>query len=282
MPGNQNTAVEYIVRFQVEASGWTNITSKFNGEMTGLEDSLAFYYSMPFIWEWWAFTLKKENDTKERILVSLYKKIPGVSMESYNEMPAESLLGLTKLVESDPKFADALYYYNSLCRLDTSEYSRAHLPVIFQLIDSIAEQEDVKGCKHCGRQDYKRTSRNDVKAMLGDQLYKDLYLNLEDGDQTARNATMHGRSNASSLSKITVGHIEEVLVKVRKRLIEKYGLEGVEEASSRVDVARYFFDREGTRLAVGTIPDGTLDNYYTKFIKNDLHDFEIKRVGEDW
>ena len=48
---------------------------------------------------------------------------------------------------------------------------------------------------------------------------------------------MHGVSNASALSKITVGHVEQVLVAVRKRVIEKHGLKDFSEASSRVDVA---------------------------------------------
>jgi hypothetical protein len=272
----------YIVRFDLDGNGWSDITTKFNGAMTSLEDALAFYYSMPFIWEWWAFTMQKGADTENRILVSLYKEIPGVPMESYNEMPTEAIMNLANAAKSDSKLADALYYYNSLCRLDISEYSRAHLPVIFQLIDSVAQQETAKGCQHCGRQDYKRTSRDDVKAILGSALYRDLYINLEDGELTARNATMHGASNASSLSQITVGHIEEVLVKVRKRLVEKYGLKDIEEASGRVDVARYFFDREGTRIAVGTIPDATIDDYYSEFISNDLHGFKMKQIDANW
>lgn len=272
----------YIVRFQIQANGWADVFSEFNRTMIDLEDALAFYYSMPVIWEWWLFTLKREQDTDNRIVVSLYKDMPGVSMESYDGMPENEIIGIIKLLQSNDKFADALHYYNSLCRVDTIELSRVHLAVAFQLVDSIAEQEDVKGCKVCGRADYKRVSRDDVKLMLGEKLYKDLYINKEGSEQTARNATMHGNSNSKSLSPITMGHIEEVLVKVRERLITKYNLDRVANAKNRVDVARYFFTREGTRIAVEILPQATLDTYYKRFIDNDLKYFKVKSVGSDW
>lgn len=275
-------ACRYRVSFVLNANGWSDLTQKFNSMMIGLEDALAFYYSMPFIWEWWAFKILKQADTQDRIVISLYEKINGVPMERYHVMPNSDINDLERLISTDEGFAAALYYYNSICRLDSLEYSRSHLPVIFQLIDSLAETEEVEGCKHCGRSKYRRTSRKDVEAMLGKELYKNLYINRGDEEETVRNATMHGKPNSKSLTKICVGTIEDVLLKARGRLISKYSLNGIAPANDRVDLVRFFYDREGTRLAIKPTEGSTLDDYYHEFEKNGLKNFVMSKVGSDW
>src|SRR6266540_4849269 len=261
----------YYVSFPVQASNWRTALNRFNKRMIVLEDALAFYYCMPVIWQWWNFSLAKQDDTKKRILVSVYSPHDGVVMSDWQDPPAKSILKIMHKIETDKEFANSLYFHGALCRIDNLEFTRSQLPIMFQLIESVAQRRTQKGIDG---KPYKSIDHTDAKKLLGRKLHSTLYSHTERQSNTVRNEVMHGgNSNARTLKHVQHGSIEDVIKQVRKRLIEKNDLSGeVEVGDDRVDIVRYFFDWQGGRYFIKWKNNMTLEQYYTAF-KSSPDDF---------
>ena len=295
-PGGQNFKIEdfefikvsqrellsctYQVSFAVEAANHGIAVDRAGVQMRKLEDVLAFYFSMPFVWQWWLWSLRREGTEDGKVLVSLYQKEPGIVMEEFDSINQDAFSQLMRHMDDD-NFSNALYYYNALCRIDTIEYVRSHLASIFQLIESVAEEESVEAS--CGREAYVRTSRKDIQAFLGRALLHDLYNRRGEGEDTVRNATMHGNPQASATARITYGHIEEVLKKVRTHLINKFSLESVDPASDRVDIARHFYSWRGAVVTIAATESRSIADYYDTYRHSGMSELvSAAPVAEDW
>ncbi len=270
----------YQVSFSVDAANHRIARALAGARMRKLEDALAFYFSMPFVWHWWLWLLRREGTEDGKVLVSLYRKEPGVVIEEFESINQEAITQLMRHMDDD-NFSNALYYYNALCRIDTIEYFRSHLASIFQLIESVAEDESVEAS--CGREAYVRTSRRDMESFLGRGLLNDLYNRRGEGEDTVRNATMHGNPQAIAAARITYGHIEEVLKKVRAHLILKFGLESVDPASDRVDIARHFYSWRGAEVTIAATDPRSIADYYNTYRHSGMSELvSAVPVEDDW
>jgi hypothetical protein len=270
----------YQVSFAVDAANHGIAVDRAGARMRKLEDALAFYFSMPFVWQWWLWSLRREGTADGQVLVSLYQKEPGVVMEEFDSINQEAITQFIRHMDDD-KFSNALYYYNALCRIDTIEYLRSHLASIFQLIESVAEEASVEAS--CGREAYVRTSRKDIESFLGRTLLNDLYNRRGEGEDTVRNATMHGNPQAIAEARITYGHVEEVLKKVRAHLINKFGLESVDPASDRVDIARHFYSWRGAVVTIAATDPRSIADYYETYRHSGMSELvSAAPVAENW
>jgi hypothetical protein len=274
----------YYISFPIKASDWRVALKRFNAKMITLEDALAFYYCMPVIWQWWNFSITRRNDPKKRIVVSLYKTEDGVVMSDYDDPPAASILKIMDKIEGDRQFANSLYFHGALCRLDSLEFTRSHLPAMFQLVESVAGRRILKDASG---KSYKAIDHSDAKKMLGGKLHKTLYSRTEGRSGTVRNEVMHGgNSNARTLRYISHGHIEDVMKQVRKRLIETNDLaDDVEVGGDRVDIIRYFFDRQGGRWFIKWQDNKGLEQYYEEFSRGSeafLKSVDMERNIKNW
>jgi hypothetical protein len=270
----------YQVSFAVDAANHRMAVARAGARTRKLEDALAFYFSMPFVWHWWLWLLRREGKEDGKILVSLYQKEPGIVMEEFGSINQEAITQLMRQMDDD-NFSNALYYYNALCRIDTIEYLRSHLASIFQLIESVAEKESVEAS--CGREAYVRTSRKDMQSFLGKALLNDLYNRRGEGEDTVRNAAMHGNPQASAAARITYGHIEEVLKKVRAHLILKFGVESVDPASDRVDIARHFYSWRGAVVTMAASDPRSIADYYDTYRHSGMSELaSAAPVADDW
>jgi len=270
----------YQVSFAVDAANHRIARASAEARMRKLEDALAFYFSMPFVWHWWLWLLRRQGTEDGRVLVSLFQKDPGVVMEEFDSINQETITQLMHHMDDD-NFSNALYYYNALCRIDTIENLRSHLASIFQLIESVAEEESVEAS--CGREAYVRTSRKDMESFLGRTLFNDLYNRRGEGEDTVRNATMHGNPQVIAAAGITYGHIEEVLKKVRAHLINKFGLESVDPASDRVDISRHFYSWRGAVVTIATTNPRSIADYYDIYRHSGMSELvSAPPVAEDW
>jgi hypothetical protein len=269
----------YQVSFAVDGANHGIAVDQAGAQMRKLEDALAFYYSMPFVWQSWLWSLRREGTDDGRVLVSLYQKEPGVVMED-DSINQEAIILLMRHMDDD-NFSNALYYYNALCRIDTIEYFRSHLASIFQLIESVAEKQSFEA--KSGRKAYLKTSRKDMESFLGRALLNDLYSPQGEGEDTVRNATMHGNPRAIAATRITYGHIEEVLKKVRFHLINKFGLASVDPASDRVDVARYFYSWRGGVVTISATDPRSIADYYDIYRRSGMSELvSVAPVAKDW
>jgi|GEM_PF-2275428 len=274
----------YYVSFSVEASGWRIALKRFNHKMTVVEDALAFYYCMPIIWQWWNFSITKQGDPKNRIVVSIYRPVEGVVMSDWETPPVDSILKIMNKIETNRSFANSLHFHGALCRLDNLEFTRSQLPIMFQLIESVSARRDLKDASG---KPYKALDHNDAKALLGANLHKALYSHTERKSGTVRNEVMHGgNSDALTLKHISHGHIEDVMKQVRKRLIETNGLSGdVEVGDDRVDIIRYFYDWQGGRWFMKQQESMGLEQYYTAFTADQdafFHSVDMERNVNSW
>lgn len=270
----------YQVSFAVEAANHKIAVDLAGARMHKLEDALAFYFSMPFVWHWWLWLLRREGNEGGKVLVSLYQKEPGIVMEEYDAINEEAVARLMQHMEDD-SFSNALYYYNALCRIDSIEFLRSHLASIFQLIESVAEKETVEA--KCGREAYTKTSRRDMRSFLGADLLNDLYNRRGEGEDTVRNATMHGNPQANATVRITYGHIEEVLKKVRGQLISKFSVENVDPATDRVDVARHFYSWQGAIVTLAESDRRSIADYYDTYRRSRMSELvSTTQVTDDW
>lgn len=270
----------YQVSFAVDAANHGIALDRAGAQMRKLEDALAFYFSMPFVWQWWLWSLRRDGTEGGNVLVSLYQKEPGVAMEEFDPINQEAITQLIRHMDDD-NFSHALYYHNALSRIDTIEYHRSQLASIFQLIESVAEKELVKASG--GREAYVRTSRKDIESFLGRDLLNDLYNRRGDGEDTVRNATMHGNPQASESARITYGVVEEVLKKVRAHLINKFGLESVDPASDRVDISRYFYSWRGAVVTIAETDPRSIADYYDIYRQSGMSEVAIAApVAEEW
>lgn len=270
----------YQVSFAVDAANH-RIAAAWAGErMRKLEDALAFYFSMPFVWHWWLWLLRREGKGDGTVLISLYQKEPGIVMEEFDSINQEVITQLMRHMD-DNNFSNALYYYNALCRIDTIEYLRSHLASIFQLIESVAVKETVEASS--SRAAYVRTSRKDIESFIGKALLNDLYNRRGEGEDTVRNATMHGNPQSSATVRITYGHIEEVLKKVRAHLIAKFGVQNVDPASERVDISRHFYSWRGSVVMITESDVRSIADYYDMYRHSGMDELVIASpVADDW
>lgn len=220
---------------------------------------------MPFIWEYWYHSVVKPDEKKNRIVLSVFAPRKGVVMTSHLE-PTQEISPLIEKIEADQKFANTLYYHGSLTRIDSLEFLRSHLPVMFQFLESVADRKEVEN-----EDGTKRSIMDhaDAKRILGTNLHKLLYTPAK-YENSVRNTVMHGgNSNSGIIRPVTQGHVEDVIKKTRERIITQYGLNGVEAGSNRTDIVRYFYSREGNRFSIERRNKWDLEKY--------VNDFERRR-----
>lgn len=254
--------IHYYVSYTVKASSYAAAIRKIDKKFLALEDAMSFYYCMPFIWEYWYYSIVKPDEKKNRIALSIFAPKKGVVMTSHIE-PTQEIDMLIQEIEANPKFADALYYHGSLTRIDNLEFLRSHLPVMFQFVESVADKKEIKNDDGTKRS---VMDHSDAKRVLGRDLYKLLYTPVSKYENSVRNTIAHGGStNSGAIRPVTQGHVEDVIKKVRERIIERFNLEGIEAGSSRTDIVRYFYSREGNRFSIERRNHWGLERYVTDF-----------------
>jgi len=253
----------YVVTQEMETADGLAALKASEALFAKLEDILSFYYSMPVIWQYWQRLLRRTDSDLAHL--SVVRRRPGVAIRDHGVLNDAIVARINEISDSDPKFANCLYLYNALARIDTVELSRAQLPVMFSLIESIAEREEVEGCEHCGTKGYKRTSKAEIIKIIGKDLHKELYSRRVGESDTIRNAVMHGNISSESLQNITLALVNELLVKLRSYIKSKYHLDGLKATSDVVDPSRYFYKLEGTELGVKPREGWTIEDYMREF-----------------
>lgn len=258
-----NLGFAYVVTQEMQAEDGLSALKASEALFSKLEDILSFYYSMPVVWHYWQRLLRRADSDLAHL--SVVRRRSGVAIRDHGVLNDAIITQINEVSEFDSKFANCLYLYNALARIDTVELSRAQLPVMFSLIESIAKREDVEGCEHCGSSGYKRTSKAEIIKIIGKDLHKQLYSRrIEEGD-TVRNAVMHGNISSKSLQNVALALVNELLVRLRNYIKNEYHLDGLKATSDVVDPSRYFYKLEGTELGIRPREGWTIEDYMNEF-----------------
>jgi len=247
---NEGNGVVYYLSYTVRAAYFGSAVKKIDKHIAALEDALCFYFGMPVVWEWWYYLVRRKDDTKRQML-SLFTQHNVTQMVEHTN-PRLKIKLIMDRMETNKNFVSSMTYHASYARLDGMEFSRAHLPILFQLIESVSAKVRVRNTDGTYRH---QVSSNDLRTMLGRDLHKKLY-SQKGKHNSARNIVMHGGSvDANRLGTLKRTDIEEAIKKVRERLIMTNDLHpGVPIAGGRVDIIRSWHEFRGARLGVEIKP----------------------------
>jgi len=269
----------YVVSQEMDAADGLSALKASEALFARLEDVLSFYYSMPVVWQYWQRLLRRTDSDLAHL--SVVRRRPGVALRDHGVLNDAVIAKINEISDSDTKFANCLYLYNALARIDTVELSRAQLPVMFSLVESIAKREEVEGCEHCGSSGYKRTSSAEIIKIIGKDLHEELYSRRVGEGDTIRNAVMHGNISSESLQNVTLALVNRLLIRLRSYIKDEHHLDGLKATSDVEDPSRYFYLLEGTQLGIRPREEWTIEDYMNEFnsdrILGDGH-----RLPKDW
>jgi hypothetical protein len=211
---DQRPGYRYFVSKIVEADTMFKAYDAFMNELSIVTDAIAYYYSQPVSVEFWNILIKKEGD--ENAYFSGYSLRPTTSMTDYNDSSPE-LIDIIEKAENSEELRNSLWIYNNIAKVDSVDYDpSSHQFGLCQLVESLAEKDEMAKCETCGQGGYTRTSRRDIKAILDRDLYDKLY----GGSDILRNRLGHGNLVGGTF--LTNDDVEETILKVTERMKEKY------------------------------------------------------------
>ncbi|HSX16920.1 MAG TPA: hypothetical protein VLH86_02360 [Patescibacteria group bacterium] len=206
----------YFVERTFEAANMHEAYDTFLKRLIKITDAMAYFYSQPVNVEYWNMLIKKEGEGAAYF--SAHRLRPATSMSDYNSID-ERLIDLIDKSDEDDDLENSLWIYNNVATVDSVDYDPSALQFgLCQLVESLSDTEDVPKCKACGLGGHKKTSRPDMKALLGASLYKKLY----GGSDILRNRLGHGRLVGGKF--LTHQDTEDIVLKVTERLNAKYGV----------------------------------------------------------
>lgn len=206
----------YFASHSVEAETYKEAYRIFMEKVMRVTDSMAFFYSQPVSVEYWNVLIKKHGDISAYF--SGHKLRPATSMRDYGAISTE-LSNIIDAVNNDEELYNVVWLYNNNAKLDGVDYDPGSRQfALCQLVESLAEKQEVPYCDTCQQGGYMRTSRRDMKAMLGTSLYNKLY----GGSDILRNRLAHGSLAGGTF--LEDRDVEDIILKVSDRINEKYGL----------------------------------------------------------
>lgn len=204
----------YFAERTLEAPNMHEAYDTFMRRLMQITDAMAYFYSQPVSVEYWNMLIKKEWD--DTAYLSAYQLRPATSMPDYNTIDPR-LSELIDKSEKDENLQNSLWIYNNVATVDSVDYDPSALQFgLCQLVESLSDAEEVTKCQVCQQGGYSKTSRKDMKALLGEDLYKKLY----GGSDILRNRLGHGRLVGGSF--MTHQNTEDVILKVVERLNTKH------------------------------------------------------------
>ncbi len=238
---DNRSGYRYYVSREVEAENMFEAYDIFMKRLMKVSDAMAYFYSQPMSVEFWNLLIKKEGDAGAYF--SAHKPIPATSMSDYNGID-ERLNDIIDKCETDEDLENSLWLYNNLAKIDGVEYDpSSHQFGLCQLVESLSEKNEVPKCAVCSQGGYTRTSRSDMKALLGNALYEKLY----GGGDILRNRLGHGRLVGGKF--LDNQDVEDTILKITERLNTKYGVEN-KVTSSMTDRIRGTMRWNGTTYGI--------------------------------
>lgn len=206
----------YFVSCEIEAEGYKEAYSTFMEKIMRTTDSMAFFYSQPVSVEYWNILIKKSGDTSAYL--SAHKLRAATSMRDYSMISAE-LSNIVEAVNNSEELYNMVWLYNNNAKLDGVDFDPGSRQfALCQLVESLAEKQEVPHCDVCQQGGYMRTSRRDMKNMLETPLYNKLY----GGSSILRNRLAHGSLTGGTF--LEDRDVEDIILKISNRINEKYGL----------------------------------------------------------
>jgi hypothetical protein len=213
----------YFAEREVEADSMHDAYHVFMKRIMKVTDSMAYFYSQPVSVEFWNILIKKKGT--DTAYFSAYKLRPATSMSDYDVID-ERLNTIIDKCDEDEELQNVLWVYNNVAKIDGVDYDPAsHQFSLCQLVESLADKDDVPRCDLCGQGGYKRTARRDMKSILGNDLYEKLY----GGKSILRNRLGHGQLVGSTF--LTNQDVEDTILKITERANSKYEIENKVSAS---------------------------------------------------
>ncbi len=204
----------YYVSKGVDADSMFAAYDTFMKELMVVTDSMAYFYSQPVTVEYWNILIKKEGD--DNAYLGGYSLRPATSMSDYSMIDPE-LISIIDKAEHNEELQNSLWIYNNIAKIDGVDYDpSSHQFGLCQLVESLADKEEVPKCKKCGQGGYKKTSRPSIKTILGTELYNKLY----GGSDILRNRLGHGNLVGGTL--LANEDVEEVILKTSDKIADKY------------------------------------------------------------
>lgn len=204
----------YYASRTVEADDMFTAYDIFMKRLMKITDSVAYFYSQPVSVEYWNLLIKKTGD--RTAYFSAHRLIPATSMTDYDAID-DRLNDLIDKCEANEELENSVWIYNNIAKLDGVDHDpSSHQFGLCQLVESLADKDEVPLCETCRQGGYERTSRRDMKNMLGDGLYRKLY----GGGDILRNRLSHGR--LVGVSFLNDQDVEDAILKTTQRLNEKY------------------------------------------------------------
>lgn len=213
---DKRAGVRYFVCCSIEALNYREAYNIFMEKIMRTADSMAFFYSQPVSVEYWNNLITKEGDRSAYF--SGHKLRPTTSLRDYSTI-SDELSRIIDAVNSDEELYNIVWLYNNNAKLDGVDFDPGSRQfALCQLVESLAEKEEVSGCKTCNRRAYTRTSRKDIENMIGKSLYKKLY----GGSDALRNRLAHGSLTGGTF--LEDRDVEDIILKISDRINDKYDL----------------------------------------------------------
>jgi len=213
----------YYAQRVIEAESMFVAYDVFMKRLMKITDSMAYFYSQPVSVEYWNLLVKKKDDTGAYF--SANRLVPATSMSDYDLIDSR-LDEIIDKVESSEDLENSLWLYNNVAKLDGVENDpSSHQFGLCQLVESLALKNEVPLCDLCRQGGYARTSRPDMKTMLGNQLYDKLY----SGRDILRNRLSHGRLVGGAF--LSNQDVEDAILKITERINTQHNISNKVSAS---------------------------------------------------
>jgi hypothetical protein len=262
--------LRYFVSNSIDAPNHKEAYIQFMERLLRVTDSMAYYYSQPVSVENWNLLITKEGDA--RAYFSGHKLRAATSMSDYDALNPD----LSKVVEvalTNIGFYNVAWLYNNISKIDSVDFDPAsHQLALSQLVEALAEKEQVEACRTCGRTAHIRTSRRDIEAMLGTDLYNKLY----GGGNPLRNRLAHGSLTDGSF--LENKDVEDIILKINIRIQEKHGIKN-KVSPSMIDRIRATNVWHGTAMPIEH-NNRSLEECLAAFYAENLDSLES--LPKDW
>ena len=213
---DQRAGFRYFVSGEVEAESHNEAYNTYMEKILRVTDSMAFFYSQPVSVEYWNILIIKDNESTAYLSGHMLR--PTTSMCDYS-LISDELVRTVEVVSHNDDIYNVVWLYNNNAKIDSVDYDPGSRQFgLCQLVEALADEEEVPLCEPCKQGGYKRTIRKDIKAMLGTDLYEKLY----GGGNILRNRLAHGSLTSGTF--LEEGDVEEIILKVSNRINDKYGL----------------------------------------------------------
>ncbi len=220
---DKRAGFRYFANANIEAENRDEAYNIFLEKILRTTDTMAFFYSQPVSVEYWNILIRKDDEPAAYL--SSYKLRPTTSMRDYNVI-SDDLVGAVEAVNNNDDLYNIVWLYNNNAKIDSVDYDPGSRQFgLCQLVEALADEEEVPMCESCQKGGYKRTVRSDIKTMLDMDLYKKLY----GGGNILRNRLAHGSLTSGTF--LGEQDVEDIILKVSDRINKKYGLRNKVQSS---------------------------------------------------